>query len=138
VRLTQAITGILLAALLALPAGAAAKRSAGPVGKLAAQQCKQERQQLGRKAFRKRYGARNQMRNCIKRNRSRVQTAARSATSECEAKLAELGVAGFIEEFGSDDTGDDAMAECILEWTDRILNPEAYEGADDEWVLDDE
>jgi hypothetical protein len=91
--------GIAAAALLALPAGAAASQG-GQVNSLTAQQCNQERADIGKRAFRKRYGAKHPMRACVRRTRPEV---------------------------------DNAMAECIAEDTDEILNPEDHvdEGEDD-------
>ncbi len=127
----NALGGILVAALIAQPAAATAKQGGGEVTKLAAQRCKQERQELGRTGFRKRYGARNQMRNCIKRTRSRARAASQTAATACEAELAQIGSARFIEEYGSDETGFDAMEECIAEGIDELLDHGDHEEEDD-------
>ena len=134
VRLGYAIGGIAAAALLALPAGAAASQG-GQVNSVAAQQCNQERADIGKRAFRKRYGAKHTMRACVKRTRPAVAAAMGTANSDCEDELAQSGDAQFIDDYGEDatDTVDSAMAECIAEDTDEILNPEDYvdEGEDD-------
>ena len=62
-KLRYAIGGIAAAALLALPAGAAASQG-GQVTSLTAQQCAQEKADIGKRAFHKRYGPRHAMRVC--------------------------------------------------------------------------
>jgi hypothetical protein len=131
VKLRYAIGGIAAAALLALPAGAAASQG-GQVNSLTAQQCAQEKAEIGKKAFRKRYGAKHTMRNCAKRAKAQVAAAYATATADCQQELAENGSAEFIDDYGWDetDTVDNAMAECIAETVDEILNPDDY--VDDE------
>jgi hypothetical protein len=126
--------GIAAAALLALPAGAAASQG-GQVNSLTAQQCNQERAAIGKRAFRRRYGAKHTMRACVRRTRPEVVAAMGTADSDCQDELTQNGATDFIEDYGEDatDTVDNAMAECIAEDTDEILNPEDYadEGEDD-------
>jgi hypothetical protein len=128
VKVRYAIGGILAAALIAFPAGAAAKQQGGQVESLAAQQCNQERADLGKRAFRKRYGAKHTMRNCAKRVRPQVATAMGTASADCQEELAESGAAEFIDDYGDDPTDsiDNAMAECVAEDVDVILNPDDY------------
>jgi hypothetical protein len=134
VKLRYAIGGIVAAALLALPAGAAAS-GGGQVNSLTAQQCAQERADIGKKAFRKRYGAKHTMRNCAKRTKAQVAAALGTANTDCQQELAQNGSAEFIDEYGLDDTDtlDDAMSECLAEDVDQILNPDDYvdDGTDD-------
>jgi hypothetical protein len=131
VKVRYAIGGILVAGLLALPASPAAGQG-GQVSTLAAQQCAQERASIGKKAFRKRYGAKHTMRACAKRNRGQVVAATRSANQDCQDELADIGEADFIEEWGDEptDSVEYAMSECVAEGVDEILNPEDY--VDDE------
>jgi len=133
-KVRYAIGGIAADALLALPAGAAASQG-GQANGVAAQQCNQQRADLGKKAFRKRYGEKHAMRACVKRTRPEVIGAMGTANSDCADELAENGATEFIDDYGEDatDTLDNAMAECIAEDTDEILNPEDYvdEGEDD-------
>jgi hypothetical protein len=133
VALTRALSSALavtlasiVVALLALPAGAAAKQGGGPLDRLTTQQCAQERLDLGKKAFRKRYGAKHTMRNCVRRNRAQVSSAAQSAGQDCQSELAAEGVETFIDEYGDDPTDslDYAMSECISEGIDELLNPD--------------
>jgi hypothetical protein len=134
VKFRYAIGGIAAPALLALPAGSAASLG-GQVSSLTAQQCSQERAAIGKKAFRKRYGARHTMRSCARRTKSHVAAALNTANSDCQDELAQNGVAEFIDDYGEDatDTVDDAMAECLAEDVDQILNPDEYvdDGSDD-------
>jgi hypothetical protein len=133
VKLRYAIGGIAAAALLALPAGAAAAQG-GQVNSLAAQQCSQEKADLGKKAFRKRYGAKRTMQACAKRTRPQVAAALNAGNADCQAELAQSGLAEFIDDYGEDatDTLDNAMAECTAEAADEILNPDDYEDGEEE------
>ena len=133
-KVRYAIGGIAAAALLALPAGAAASQG-GQVTSLTALQCAQERVAIGRKAFHKRYGAKHAMRACSKKAKAQVAAALSTANSDCQDELAEIGAADFIDDFGDDatDTLDNAMAECVAEDVDQTLNPDDYvdDGSDD-------
>jgi hypothetical protein len=127
VKVRYAIGGIVAAALLALPAGAAATQG-GQVEGLTAQQCSQERADLGKRAFHKRYGARHTMRNCAKRTRPQVAAAIGTASQDCRDELAQSGTTQFIDDYGLDatDSVDNAMEECVAEDVDQILNPGDY------------
>jgi hypothetical protein len=118
-----AIGGVLAAALLALPASAAAGQG-GQVATLAGQQCAQERADVGRRVFRKRYGQKHTMRACARRHRARVSAAVGSASQDCQADLADFGETDFIDLYGDEPTDslDYAMAECVAEGVDEILN----------------
>jgi hypothetical protein len=136
VRIRHAIGGALAAALLVFPANAAADQS-GQVQSLAAQQCGQERADVGRKAFHKKYGRKRAMRTCVRRNRARVAAAAGTAVQDCQAELSDLGDTDFIDEYADLglDSVDTAMDECIAEDVDELLNPDDYvddDGSDDE------
>jgi hypothetical protein len=123
-----AIGGVLVAALIALPAGAAARPSHKAMhDPQAAGMCGQERAKLGRQAFRRKYGLEHPGRACVKVTRQLINAAGRVATDECRDELASLGPEDFIDEYGEDATStvDDAMSECIAEVVDVILNPEA-------------
>jgi hypothetical protein len=120
-----AIGGIAIAAVLVLPSGAAAKQGGGggSVDQLAAAQCAQERQDIGRNAFHKKYGDRQSMRSCVRRTRGRVRAAVNQANQDCQAELTQDGVASFIEDYGTDPTRSDAFEECVAEGADDLLNP---------------
>jgi len=117
-----------------LPANAAAS-GGGQVVDLAAQQCSQERANIGKKAFHKRYGAKHTMRACAKRTTPQVLAAVTTANSDCQNELADIGTPDFIDEYGVDTTDslDNAMAECIAEDVDQTLNrnDSVDDGSDD-------
>jgi hypothetical protein len=126
VRSRYAIGVILVGALLAFPASAAAGQG-GRVSTLAAQQCSQERGKIGKRAFRKRYGAKHTMRSCIKRTRPKVASALSAAAQECQQQLAQSGAEQFILDFAWDeDTVENAMSECLADTADQILNPDDW------------
>jgi hypothetical protein len=127
VRVRYAIGGIAAAALIALPAGAAAKQG-GQVEGLAALQCNQERADLGKRAFRRKYGDKHTTRSCVKRTRPQVAAAMATAAGDCQDELNENGAAEFIDDYGFDPTDsiDSAMDECVAEDVDLILNPDDY------------
>jgi hypothetical protein len=135
VKVRYAIGGILPAPPLALPATAAAGQG-GQVLSLSAEQCAQERADIGKKAFRKRYGQKHTMRTCAKRHRGEVASALSTATQDCQAELSEVGAADFIDEYGDEptDSVDYAMSECVALEVDEILNPEDYvdDGTDED------
>jgi hypothetical protein len=132
VRARYAIGGILVAALLALPASAAAGQG-GQVSSVAAEQCAQQRADVGKRAFRKRYGARHAMRNCIRRNRAKASSALSSAAQECQEELAQVGAAEFIVDYAFDeDTVENAMSECIADTIDELLYPSNDDESEDD------
>jgi hypothetical protein len=122
-RLRYAIGGIAVAALLALPSGAAAKGGGSQVDRAAAQACAQERKDIGRTAFRKKYGEHRTMRACIRRNRSRAWAAINQASQDCQDELDEIGAEAFDDEWESDDGAGDAFTECVSWSVDEILDP---------------
>jgi hypothetical protein len=108
---------------VALLATSASAPAAASVDRLAASTCAKERKANGRKAFTKKYGERRSMQTCIRRSRAKVGSAQRQAEQECADELAEVGFAEFAEDYGSDETGSDAMANCIADTIDFILDP---------------
>lgn len=68
------------------------------------------------------------MRACARRTKGQVAAALGTASSDCQDELAQNGATAFIDDYGADvtDTVDNAMAECIAEDADQILNPEDY------------
>jgi len=131
VKVRYAIGGIAAAALLALPAGAAASQGG-------------QAQQPGRAAVRAGAGGhrqeglsqalRRQARDAglLEEGQGQAVAVLGTASSDCQTELAEIGVADFIDEFGADatDTLENAMAECVAEDTAQILDPGDY-GEDD-------
>jgi hypothetical protein len=120
-KVRYAIAGMIAAVLLAMPAVAEAKQG-GPVASVAGQQCARERADVGRKAFRKRYGAKHTMRNCIRRTRPRIAAAVTSGTGGCQQELVQDGPDQFILDWAWDeDTVENAMSECIDQAVDDLL-----------------
>jgi hypothetical protein len=134
VKVRYAVAGMIAAVLLATPAVAEAKRG-GAVAAMAGQQCAQERADVGRKAFRKRYGAKHTMRNCIKRTRPRIAAAVTSATDGCQQELVQDGPDQFILDWAWDeDTVENAMSECIDQAVDDLLaTDDSGDDESDEW-----
>ncbi len=122
-----------MAAVFALPASAAAGQG-GQVATLAGQQCAQERADVGRRVFRKRYGQKHAMRVCAKRHRARVSAAVGSASQDCQADLVDFGETDFIDLYGDEpnDSLDYAMAECVAEGVDEILNSDDLDDGEDD------
>jgi transposase len=108
---------------VAVLATSVSAQAAASVDRAAAATCAKERKAIGRKAFTKKYGERRSMQNCIQRTRGRVRAAQTQAEQECAEELAEVGFADFAEDYGSDETGSDAMANCIADTTALILDP---------------
>jgi transposase len=120
------------ALLLVLPASAVAKAGGKSVDRLAAQACAKERKQIGRSAFLKKYGERATARACVRRTRNRVKAAFRDASNECLAELAEIGPAEFAEDYGTDETGSDAFAECVDDTATLNLEPDNEDDYEDD------
>jgi hypothetical protein len=114
------VLGALALALL-VPASAPAK--GGLATKLAAKACVQEKKSIGRKAFTKRYGERNAMRACVRKNRSDARRAIAAATAECQAELDDFGPEDFYEDW-------DSFEECVEYYAeaDTVVDP----GGDDD------
>jgi hypothetical protein len=135
-RIGWTTAALVLVALLGMPSAGAAKQRGKSADKLATATCAQERKQVGRSAFAKKYGERRAMRSCIRRARGKVKAAVTQATSACEQELAVLGWSQFVDTYGSDETGADAFAECVADEVDEVLDPAAEVVGEDE--VDDE
>jgi hypothetical protein len=133
VKLRYASGGILVAALVFFVPGAAARHTSQVDG-LSTQQCAQERSTIGKRAFRKKYGAKHTMRTCVRKNRGAVAAAINVANSDCQNELAQVGQAEFIDEYGEDETDsvDNSMAECVAEDVDEALNPDTGDDSEDD------
>jgi hypothetical protein len=121
-----ALAALALCASLVMPGGAAAKPGGGLVAKLAAKACVQQKQAIGNRAFRKRYGQRP-MPACIKKKRGEARKAVAVATEECQAELDEFGPEDFLEDWES-------FAECVSDWASLELD----DGSDDDDEPEDE
>jgi hypothetical protein len=120
---------------VAVLATSVSAQAATSVDKLAASTCAKERKAIGRKAFTKKYGERRSMQHCIRRTRARVRAAQQQAEQECADELAEEGFSQFAEDYGSDETGSDAMANCIADVTAFNLDPTVDSGDEEEEEL---
>jgi hypothetical protein len=123
---------VIAALLLTMPASTPAKSGGKSVDRLTAQACAQERKQIGRRAFLRKYGERAPARACARRTRSKVRTALRDASSECLAELVELGPAEFAGDYGSDETGSDAFEQCVDETAEWLFEPGDDNSEEDE------
>ncbi|MDP9187657.1 MAG: hypothetical protein M3O25_00225 [Actinomycetota bacterium] len=99
---------------LALPAGAATKPR-GLVASLSSAQCAQERAEIGKRAFRKRYGAKKPIAACAKSKRAEVRRAVDIATAECQAELDAFGLEEFLFEW-------DSFAGCVASYAELELD----------------
>ncbi len=117
--------------LLVMPGSAVAKAGGKSVDRLAAQACAQERQKIGKSAFRKKYGERAAARACVRRTRSRAKAALRDASDECLAELAESGPTEFADDYGTDESGSDAFEQCVDETAELILEPDYDDSGED-------
>ena len=120
--------------LIALPACASAKGGGGQVDGFALQTCVQERQEIGHRAFARKYGQHRPMRACIRRVRPDVQQALPEAQSNCQSDLQDLGLDDFIDLYGDDATTPlpAAMAECLSEGVDEIINGDDGDDSEDD------
>jgi hypothetical protein len=117
------VTGALLGAL-ALPgaaAGASASASsASLVNSLAADACQAEKASIGKKAFKKRYGAKKAMKACVKRARPAARTAVASATDECLLELQDYGEEEFYFEW-------ETFSACVEDYAAWIMEGGTFE-----------
>ena len=104
----KAFIAIAAVALLAMPSAAAAKPGNG-LGKATGRACADERREIGKEAFREKYG-KQAMRNC---KRETLGDAVRNAAQECKSDLEELGADGFREEYGTNHNGRNAFGKCV-------------------------
>jgi PD-(D/E)XK endonuclease len=107
--------------LLAIPALATAKGGGKSIDMVAARACAKERHQIGKPAFRKKYGARATMRACVRRTRGMARNAQNKAVRDCLAGL-QANPAEFAEDYG-DENGAGAFEECVAEATESQLDP---------------
>lgn len=126
--LMTALATAALAGLLALTGGAASADASGSlVRSLAAGQCAAEKQDIGKKAFRKKYGKKG-MPACIKKGRAAARQAVSVATQDCQAELEEFGLESFLEDWTS-------FEECVGDYAEWELDPVGDDGEEDEQEL---
>lgn len=125
-----ALLTVLAAVAAALLAPAPASATGGLVRWLAAGECVELKQKIGRKAFRKRFGRRS-MPACIKRNRAAARRAVGVAAAECRAELDEWGLELFLEDWLS-------FEECVATYAEWELDGGLEDETGDEEDPDEE
>lgn len=111
----RVLTLIAMTALAAgmLAGGAVAKKNGTPSAKkLASQQCKEEKQELGNKTFKELHGNKRAMRSCKRENLGEEQEQIRNASQECRAERDE-DEAAFTETYGTNPNGRNAFGKCV-------------------------
>ena len=104
-----------LAAMLALPAAAAAQPS-DQDHRAAQKQCKQERgaTRATREAFKAKY---HSMSRCVRRRAAEEEgergRARRNAARDCKAERKSLGAEAFTEKYGTNKNGRNAFGKCV-------------------------
>jgi hypothetical protein len=61
-----------------------------------------------------------------------VRAALRHASSECLAELAEIGPLEFAEDDGTDETGSDALEQCVDEAAELLMDPDVDPGEEED------
>jgi hypothetical protein len=130
-RTRYLLVAMLVVGLLATPALASAKGGKA-IDRVAARACAKERHQIGRPAFRKKYGARASMRACVRRTSGKARNAQSKAVQDCLTEL-QANPAEFAEDYG-DENGAGAFEECVAETTESYLDPD--EGGDEPEIDD--
>jgi hypothetical protein len=123
------IVSAALLGLLALPGGVAAgptatASGANLVNALATDACAAEKSDIGKKAFKKRYGAKKGMKACVKRNKADARAAVTEATDECLWELEEYGDEEFYGEWGT-------FSACVEDYAAWIMDGGGFEEDDE-------
>jgi hypothetical protein len=128
------IACLAVAGLIAVPGIAAAKsgaRGGGLVGTLATGACTSEKQAIGKRAFRKRYGRKQPARACVKRNRADARRAVTAATAQCQDEFDEYGEEEFYLEW-------EIFSDCLADYAAWIMDGGGFEEGDSEDEGDEE
>jgi len=125
-RTRHLLVAMLVIGLLATPALASAKSGGKAIDRVAARACAKERHQIGRPAFRKKYGARATMRACVRRTSGKARNAQSRAVQDCLTEQ-QANPAEFAEDYG-DENGAGAFEECVAETTESNLDPDEDSG----------
>ncbi len=125
-----------LLGLLVLPGAAtaqptAAASAANLVNALAADACAAEKAEIGKRAFRKRYGAKKPMRACVKRAKPDARNAVGEATDECLTELEEYGSEEFYAEW-------ETFSACVEDYAAWIMDGGGFEEEEEEDEGDEE
>jgi hypothetical protein len=127
----SAIVSVCLAlgAIAALPGTAVAgsgteaakSGSSSLVISLTSKACAGERQQIGKRAFRKRYGAgKRAAKACSRRLRKQARDAVFEATAECQAELEDYGEEDFYLDW-------DSFSDCVVDYADWVMGGGSFE-----------
>lgn len=110
--------------VVALPASSSA--AGGLIGTLAADACATKKAELGKRAFRKRFGAKRAMRACVRQTRDEARRAVDEATAECLWELEEFGEEEFYLEWVT-------FSACVEDYAAWIMDGGSFEedGGDD-------
>lgn len=125
-----------LVALIALPGAAPAAPTAHTSGSalietLAKDACAAERADIGKKAFKKRYGAKKAAKACLKKARPEARLAISEATDECVWELNEYGDEEFYAEW-------DSFTACVEDYAAWIMDGGEFEDGEDAGDDDDD
>ncbi|HEX3316895.1 MAG TPA: hypothetical protein VHR88_02685 [Solirubrobacteraceae bacterium] len=99
---------VVVSALLVLPSAALARGKGtrtGVAARAAVQQCNQERSQIGKPAFRQKYGKPRAFARCVVQHLA----ADRAAARDCRGERKSMGVQGFRQKYGTPN----ALMRCI-------------------------
>jgi hypothetical protein len=136
---------MLAAVVLALPAGAAAKgggslKQGGQVNGVAAQQCAQERSDLGKRTFRKKYGAKHRNADLHQATPRTGRLGAARSQRRLPAGAGTDRALDFLDLYGEDatDSLESALSECVAEAVDELLHPGDYGDDEPEDEIDEE
>jgi hypothetical protein len=129
-RPTILIIAAALTGLLALPGAAVAAPTASAsasslVTTLATDACVAEKSEIGKKAFKKRYGAKKGMKACVKKAKPQARQAITEATDECIWELEEYGDEEFYYEW-------DSFTACVEDYAAWIMDGGGFEDDDEE------
>lgn len=118
-----------LVALFALPGAATAAptaqvSAAALVESLSKDACAAEKADIGKKAFKKRYGAKKSMKACLKKARPLARQAISEATDECVWELNEYGEEEFYYEW-------DSFSACVEDYAAWIMDGGGFEEDED-------
>ncbi len=129
------VTSLALVALFALPGAATAGPSASAsasslVITLATDACAAEKSEIGKRVFRKRYGAKRAMRACVRKTREEARRAVHEATAECLWELEEFGPHEFYLEWGTFPACVEDYAAWIMDGGSFEEDPDADDGGE--------
>ena len=119
------IVSAALLGLLVLPGAAPARPTATASGAnlgndLANDACALEKSEIGKRAFRKRYGTKKPMKACVKQAKPDARKAVGEATDECLLELQEFGSEEFYFEW-------ETFSACVEDYAAWIMDGGGFE-----------